>query len=116
MVLLLRLAIGDGGFGLVLAASSCSGSESVSESSTYSLDLGVTPRRPPLNPQKEQEFKQKKSQSSFIFYVMGRMCGNSKTENRHPTVWESTLPVLEYRTFTLFPMHLVAILTAGVLS
>ncbi len=63
VVLLLRLAIGDGGLGLDLAASSCSGSESESESSTYSLDLGVTPLRPPLNPQKEEEFKQKKSQS-----------------------------------------------------
>jgi hypothetical protein len=66
VVLLLRLETGDGGLGLALAASSCSGSESVSESSTYSLDLGVTPLRPPLSPQKKEELKQKKSQTLFF--------------------------------------------------
>jgi hypothetical protein len=80
VVLLLRLATGDGGLGLALAASSCSGSESVSESSTYSLDLGVTPLRPPLHPQKEEEFKQKKIAIFNLCYFMGRMCGNRKTE------------------------------------
>jgi hypothetical protein len=66
VVLLLRLAIGDGGLGLDLAASSCSGSESVSESSTYSLDLGVTPLRPPLHPQKEEKFKPKNRKLNFL--------------------------------------------------